>query len=193
MEHKMATKQIDGVTDVTPTSTDNNGGTVKANGLVSGTFQATATTQEKTGVFGSTVVDNNSADKALGAGTFAYDNERPVAKKTTTTLAGVAQDFLQSGASAPETIRSIHKIESVRTRKLTTAIRTNKWNEYSGEFDSGYPEVSVDSFGSDNAANPTRETPGELTFIGQSVSDGSTSTVDTILVPKNEDYKPKTN
>jgi hypothetical protein len=185
MEYKMATKQTDGLSDVTSASTDNNGGTIKANGAVSGTFQATATTLEKTGVFGSTVVDNDSADKALSSGTFAYDNERPVAKKTTTTLAGVAEDFLQSGAAAPSTRRSIHKIESVRTRKLTTAIRTNKWNEYSGEFDSGYPETSTDSFGTDDAANPTRNVPGELTYIAGNDN--------TILVPKNDDYKSRTN
>lgn len=177
----MATVQTDGTSAVTSTSTDNNGGTIKANGSVGGTFEASATTQMKTGVFASTVVDNDNADKALSGGTFAYNNERPIAKKTTDILAGVAEDFLVSGAAVPSLRRSIHKIESVRTRKLTTAIRENRYSEFTGEFDAGYPEVSVDSFGADNAANPTRTVPGELVY-----RDGSP-------LPVQDDYKAKTN
>lgn len=202
----MATKQSDGLTDVTSGSTDNNGGTVKANGSTGGTFQASKVAQNKVAVFGSTVIDNDSADKALDGGTFAYDNESPVAKKVTTTLSGVANDFLRSGASAPGTIRSIHKVEVIRTRRLTQAIRLNKFNEYTGKFDLGYPQgsstpddfynISTNSLqetSTDNAAEPTRDNPGELTYIGQSVSDGSTTVSNTILVPKNDDYKSKTN
>lgn len=202
----MATKQTDGLTDVTFNSTDNNGGTVKANGSVGGTFQSTQLSQNKVFVFGSTVVNNDSADKALEDGVFAYDNEHPVAKKVTTTLSGVPNDFLRSGASAPGTIRSIHKLEVVRTRRLTQAIRLNKFNEYTGKFDPGYPQgsstpddfynISTNSLqatSTDNAAEPTRDNPGELTYIGQSVSDGSTTVSNTILVPKNDDYKPRTN
>jgi hypothetical protein len=187
----MATKQIDGISDVTSTSTDNNSGTIKANGSVGGTFETSPTTTEKTGVFGSTVVDNDDADKALSIGSFAFNNERPIAKKTTTSLAGVPENFLQSGACVPGLIKSIHKTESVRTRKLTTAIRENKWNEFSGEFDAGYPQVSLDTFYNiaaddtstlpiDDAANPTRLNPGELVY-----KDGSPN-------PINNTYKPKT-
>jgi hypothetical protein len=160
----MSTVQSDGVSSVTAVSTDNNGGTIKANGTVSGTFAASSLTQVDTGVFASTVVDNNDADKALSTGTFAFNNNSPVAKKLTGSLSGVNNDFLLSGASDPNNIQSIHKIESVRTRRLTSAIRQNKWNEYSGEFDSGFPVVAVDNFGADDAANPTRSVPGELVY-----------------------------
>jgi hypothetical protein len=188
----MSTVQTDGSSPVTTSSTDNNGGTIKANGTLSGTFQASATTQVKTGVFGSTVVDNADADKGLSAGTFAYSNQRPVAKKTTTTISGTANDFLQSGAADPNSRRSIHKLEVVRTRRLTTAIRTNKWNEYSGEFDNGYPVVNADDFwdvasssgvstSTDNAAAPTQDVPGELTYMQGSVN------------PKTDEYKSRTN
>jgi hypothetical protein len=177
----MATTQTDGTSPVTSNSTDNNGGTIKANGSVGGTFQSSQITQPKSGVFGSTVIDNDAADKALDSGTFAYDNERPIAKKTTVSLAEKANDFLLSGAAVPGLRNSIHKINSVRTRKLTTAIRNNKWNEYSGEFDAGFPEVSEDVFATDNAANPTKEKPGEFVY-----RDGSPQ-------PITDDYKEKTN
>jgi len=202
----MATIQADGLTSVTKNSTDNNGGTVKANGDTSGTFQASSVAQNKVGVFGSTVVDNDSADKALDSGVFAYNNEQPVAKKITTALATVSNDYLRSGAAVPGIVRSIHRLEVVRTRRLTQAIRLNKFNRYTGKFEAGYPQGSntPDEFynistgllqptSTDDAASPTREHPGELTYIGQSVSDGSTSVTDTIKVPKNDDYKPKTN
>lgn len=160
----MATVQVDGVSAVTSTSTDNNGGTIKANGTVSGTFAATSVVQEKTGVFASTVIDNDNADKALDSGTFAFDNQRPVGKKVTSSLAGVSNTVLLSGAGNPGGIRSIHKVETVTTRKLTTALRENRYNEVTGEFDAGYPEVVTDTFDSDDAANPTMAVPGELTY-----------------------------
>lgn len=187
----MATVQTDGTSSVTLASTDNNGGTIKANGSVGGTFETSATTQLKTGVFGSTVVDNSDSDKALSSGEFAYDNNRPVGKKITDSLATVSNNFLVSGASDPANIRSIHKIESIRTRKLTTAIRENRYNEFTGEFDAGYPQVSLDTFYNisaddtstlpvDEAANPTRENPGELVY-----KDGSPN-------PVTDLYKSKT-
>jgi hypothetical protein len=177
----MATVQTDGTSAVTATSTDNNGGTIKANGTVSGTFATSNVTQAKTGVFGSTVVDNDYADKALSAGTFAFNNNNPVGKKVTSSLSGVSNTVLLSGASNPGGIRSIHKIESIKTRKLTTALRNNKWNEVTGEFDSGYPQISDDNFSTDDAANPTMEVPGELVYRTGSKE------------PVTDEYKAKTN
>lgn len=129
------------------------------------------------GVFGSTALDNNDADKALSAGTFAYNNQKPVAKRITTAISGVSNSVLLSGAAQPSLVQSIHKIqvlgmgyaEGVRTRKLTSAIRAGKWNEYSGEFEAGYPQSSTDVFSlspsyEDVAANPTRAVPGKLTY-----------------------------
>lgn len=174
----MATIQADGFTPVTETSTDNNGGTVKANGGSGGTFRTSPTNRQPSLVFGSTPVDNDDADKAVDDGDFAYDNQRPVSKKVTSILAGgVSANFMLSGAGDPTNIKSIHKIEALTTRKLTTAIRDNRWNEYSGEFDPGYPEVQFDVFYSirdlgiglegsviDDAANPSRVNPGDLTY-----------------------------
>lgn len=138
------------------------------------------------GVFGSTVVNNG--EKALNSGTFAYNNQRPVAKRSTTTISGTSNSFLQSGAAVPSLVQSIHYMkvcgmgcaDGVRTRQLTSAIRANKFNRYTGEFDVGYPVVSVDTFNQDNAARPTRAIPGSLTY-----KTGSS-------VPTNDVYKGKT-
>jgi hypothetical protein len=177
----MATKQTDGVSDVTTQSTSNNSGVMKANGTVaSGVVSSVGTPRADLGVFGSTVINNDSADPALSSGVFGYNNERPIAKKITTTLSTVDNDYLRSTAGNPGGINSIHKTESATTRKLTTAIRENKWNEYSGKFDLGFPEVVVDSFGNDKAANPTRQSPGQLVY-----RDGSAN-------PVTDAYKSKT-
>lgn len=122
------------------------------------------------GVFGSTVLDNNTADKALNAGVFAYNNERPISKRVTTTLSTTNNNVLRSGAAVPSNVRSIHKVEVYRTRKLTSAIRAGKWNQYSGTFEAGYPQNVVDSVSSDNAANPSREYPGSLVYTNGSSS-----------------------
>jgi hypothetical protein len=133
-----------------------------------------------TGVFASTVLDNGSADEAVSAGTFAYNNSRPVAKRVSTTLSGVSNTVLQSGADQPGLIRSIHKLEVLRSRRLTTALRANKYNRSTGAWDAGYPVVAVDSLATDTAATPTRAVPGQLTYMS-----GANPVT-------NNDYKKKT-
>jgi len=160
----MSTAQING-SAVTSTSTVNNGGTMLANGTANTALESINTARENVGVFGSTVVDGDSADKAVSAGTFAYDNEAPISKRITTELAGVASDVLATTGSNPELVRSIHKLETLRTRRLTTAIRNNKWNEYSGEWDAGFPVTATDSLSTDTAANPSRTVPGKLNYF----------------------------
>ena len=154
-----------------------NGGSV-ARASDSSLLDGISVSRYDAGVFGSTVIDNSDADKALSAGVFAYDNESPIAKRVTTELSTVSNDYLLSGAADPNQRQSIHKIqvlgmgyaEGVRTRKQTTAIRQGYWNEYTGQFDPGYPVVAIDVFGTDNAANPTRSVPGRLSFAGQSAT-----------------------
>ena len=127
-----------------------------------------ATAREDVGVFGSTVIDNNDSEKALSAGVFAYDNESPIAKRVTVSLSTVSNDYLLSGAADPTERRSIHKLEVLRSRLATTAIREGRWNEYTGEYDPGYPLVVTDPLSTDNAATPTRAVPGTLVYAGQS-------------------------
>lgn len=135
---------------------------------------------------GSVVVDGENTDPALVGGVFAYNNATPVAKRLTTALAAVSNDFLLSGAAKPDLIVSVHKIESITTRRVATAIRAGYWNIYTGQF-SVSPTNAVDNFtGSDStsndyAARPSRKTPGSLTY---KLGNPEAVTVG---------YKPKTN
>lgn len=190
----MATVQTDGTSSVTSTSTVNYGGVMTANGTaLSNMLRSQSTSAAQAGVYENVVVDNDSANKALSSGVFAYDNQRPTAMKTSSVLAGsVSNIFLRSGANDTDNARSIHKLEKIRTRRITTAIRANKWNEYNGTWESGYPVNAVDNFwsisagsgvstSSDHAAAPTRSVPGELTYMIGNPN------------PKTDDYKAKTN
>jgi len=174
----MATQQVNG-SAVTSTSTRNNGGAVIKAGTSATLVDNVALGYSNVGVFGSSVADGTNTDKALSAGTFSFNNQSPIAKRVTTTLSGVSNTYLQSGAAKPGIIRSIHKLEVVRTRRLTTAIRAGYWNIYSGSF-TAPPTVAVDSFASDDAASPSRSAPGELTYMTGSV------------VPVQDDYAEKT-
>ena len=180
----MAIQQVNG-SAVTSSSTVNDGGSV-LNGGSTSILNSVDLGYSNVGVFGSSVIDNDSADKALSAGTFSYSNQSPIAKRVTEELSGVSNTFLQSGASKPGLTRSIHKLEVLRTRRLTTAIRAGKWNIFKGAFlnnqdqTADLPTVAVDSLSSDNAATPTRAVPGELTY-----KTGAPT-------PVNDDYKAKT-
>ena len=174
----MATQQVNG-SAVTSTSTRNNGGAVIKAGTSATLVDNVALGYSNVGVFGSSVADGTNTDKALSAGTFSYNNQSPIDKRVTTTLSGVSNTYLQSGAAKPDLVRSIHKLEVVRTRRLTTAIRAGYWNIYSGSFTTP-PTVAVDTFATDEAATPTRSVPGELTY-----KTGAPT-------PVNDNYKAKT-
>lgn len=119
---------------------------------------------------GSVVVDGTDTNKALNAGTFAYNDQKPVAKRLTTKLATVNNSTLLSGALVPSQIKSVNSINSVITNKFTTAVRAGYFNVYNGKFvdtDTGgaYTVPSAtDTFPTDNAANVSRLSPGSLTF-----------------------------
>lgn len=174
----MSTLQVNG-SAVTSSSTNNNGGSV-LNGGSSVILESLDLGYSDVGVFGSSVIDGDNTDKALSSGTFSYSNQRPIAKRITEELAGgVSNTTLQSGAAQPGLVRSIHKLEVVRTRRLTTAIRAGDWNIYTGTWATD-PTVAVDTFATDEAATPTREIPGELVYKTSSP------------VPVQDDYKTKT-
>lgn len=176
----MATVQTDGTSAVTSNSTKNNNGaamnvggsSVLANQALGAFFN---------GVFASTPIDNDSADKALSSGTFKFDNARGVVQRVTSTLAGgVSRDFLTHSADDAGNARSIHRQEVVRTTRTTTAIRAGYWNISSGGW-STTPTTAVDLFwdisagstsatSTDQAASPSRSVPGELVYkLGQPV------------------------
>jgi len=169
----MATKQIDGTTNVTATSTVNNGGVAKNIGSSANLLTNSTLGRDNVGVFGSKVLDNSTADKAVSAGTFAYNNQSPVAKRLTTRLSGVSNTVLRSGAAQPDLVKSVHKIlvkngggnlvAGIRTRRVATAIRAGNYNIYTGLF-SAAPTVAVDEFGADDAANVSRSNQGSLFY-----------------------------
>ena len=158
----MATAQVNG-SAVTSSSTKNVGGAV-INGGKTTILDKVSLGNSNGGPTGTGPVDGTDTNEANSAGTFAYNNQSPIAKRVTKTLSGVSNTTLQSGAAQPGLVRSIHKLEVVRTRRLTTAIRAGYWNIYSGAF-SPAPTVAVDSLATDDAATVSRSAPGELVFL----------------------------
>ena len=172
----MATSKVNGSDYTVPPNTKssgsvNNRGVVARGGSVaSGKLTNVGVSRYNTTVFASTVLDNSWADKAVTAGTFAYGDRDGVAMRSTASLGGVSNTALLSGANVPSLTRGIHKLETLRTRRFTTAIRANKYNRYTGQFEAGYPVVAVDSLATDTAATPSRAVPGQLTYkLGQPV------------------------
>lgn len=190
----MATVQVDGTTAVTGTywsgtSTRNNGGSaVQTGSAASGKLQKVnvGSYYSRLGVFASTPVDGTDTNEANSAGTFAYNGGRLLAKRYSTTLSGVSNTTLLSGAARPDLRRRVNKTESTRNRLDTTLIRSGGFNIYTGKFVNNQtgavvkPTVQLDSFNQDDAATPTASVPGELTYlVGK--------------VPVNDNYKAKTN
>lgn len=160
----MATVQIDGSSAVTKSSTVNNGGTAMNVGSSSSVLDNRSLGAANVGVFGSTPYDGADADKVISAGVFAHNHLRGIILTSTTELAGQSSDVLKSAGSTPVLTTSVHKVESATTVKTTSGIRANKYNRFTGDWDSGYPQTSTDSFGNDDAARSSRSVPGELTY-----------------------------
>jgi hypothetical protein len=181
MENTMAiAAKVNGVDYSVPPNTNNSGsvnnrGTVTRGGSVaSGKLNNVSVARFNSGVFNSIPIDNSSADEALAAGTFAYNNNRPTAQRYTTLISGVSNTILRSGADVPSLVRSIARSETVRTRRTTTAIRAGYFNIYTGLFTTP-PTTAVDNWWSisgnttsatstDVAASPTRAVPGRLVY-----------------------------
>lgn len=174
----MAISQVNGGVS-TPQTTKNNSGSV-INGGSTVVLKAVKLGYDDVGVFGTKVVEGKETAKALSAGTFSYANKKPIAKKVSTSLSGVNNDVLKSGAARPELVNSIHKIQAFRTRRQSVAFVSGNWNMFTGKFATD-PVVAVDTLQQDVAANPTRDVPGSLQYM----SGGKT--------PKQDTYKKKTN
>jgi hypothetical protein len=173
----MATVQVNG-SGVTPTSTVNDGGVMKANGgdVAGAPLNTNATANPDLGVFASTVVSGVNAEPAISGGEFAHNHERPLSFLVTEELAGLANTALQSPADNNELVRNPAPWEVMRTRRLTTAIRQGKFNFYAGTFESGFPVTEVDLWWDiaadtgvsgvpDTAATPTQDVPGYLDYL----------------------------
>lgn len=178
----MSTQQINGsaVTGTywTGTSTKNNHGVAVKTGSASSLLSGRGVATPATTVFGSTVVPasstvNDYATKALSGGTFRYNNQRPLGKRLTSSLSGVNNSVLLSGALVPSLVTTINRsrvknnggtlVDGVRTRKQSTSFRAGQFNLYTGVY-SPAPTVAADTYVTDAAATPTRSVPGQLIF-----------------------------
>lgn len=163
----MATVQVNG-SAVTSSSTNNNNGTAINVGSSSTVLENKSLGASNVGVFASVVYDGDDADKIISAGTFAHEHDRGLIRRVTTEIAGQTDNTLRSGALVPSLVTSINKIESVSTVKTASGIRSNKFNRFTGAWDSSYPQTSSDSFGNDDAARASRSAPGEFAYkLGQ--------------------------
>jgi hypothetical protein len=168
----MANAKVDGSAYSVPpnrsaSGSDNDGGViagVKGGTIASGKFSKVSVTRTNQDVFASTPYNGDDADKAISAGSFAHDHPRGLILTSTTEIAGQDSSVLKSAGSTPVLTTSINKIESVSTVKTASGIRSNKYNRYTGAWDSGYPQTSTDSLGNDEAARPSRSVPGELVY-----------------------------
>ena len=141
----------------------NDGGAATKLGSDATLLDNVAVTRAQSDVFGSTVIDGADTNEALSASVIAYNNQRPVAMRVSTTISGQSNTVLRSAANVPSHLRSINKRESFKVNKIATAIRAGYWNIYSGTW-STPPTATTESPGTDNAANPTRSAPGDLVF-----------------------------
>jgi hypothetical protein len=163
----MAVIQVNG-SGVTSTSTNNKTGRFKGaldssigsnllNGLSAARGSDIIGQSFATGIAGGIV-------KSVSAGVLAYQAKtKYVIRRVSTTIGGVANTILLSGASN-KLKRSIHKIgATIQTWRITTAMRAGYYDMVNGTFTTP-PTNGTDSIASDDAANPTRAIPGELTY-----------------------------
>jgi hypothetical protein len=162
MESIMSTIQQNG-SAVTVSSTKNRGGSAKRAGASSTVLSNISIGVNDVGVFASTVVDGTATDPAVAGGVFAYNNQKPVARRVTTSLSTVSNSVLLSGAGVPSQVRSINKREYYVSEGTSTAFRAGYFNLYTGKY-SPAPTPVVETPGTDNAASPTRSAPGKLVF-----------------------------
>lgn len=166
----MAEKQVNG-SSVTATSTDNNGGATFGLGADATNMKNVSQGRTNLDVFASTVIDGSNTDKAVSAGTFAFDNQRGVMRRVTTEVAGgvSAPADLLSGSSDINR-RKFHSIESQTYSNIGSGIRAGNWNQYTGAFDPALVATSGDFHSADGgstideAVNVGRSAPGQLVY-----------------------------
>jgi hypothetical protein len=168
------TKQIDGSTAVTSTSTRNNRGVIATGSTISNSlFTKVQPANIVSGLAptNTTPIDGSQTDKALTGGTFAYNGGSGVIVKVTDKLSGVANSFPKSGANKPEQVTSINQ----KVAGYYASYKTAKLDILSGTFTVA-PSAVLEAFTynsgvtatnsgvTDEAANPSRSIPGEFIY-----------------------------
>jgi hypothetical protein len=116
--------------------------------------------------FASTVAQTSNVQGLLAGGEFAYDNNKPLIKGYTNSINNFspAEGINSTGNANSENTSAIHPVSFVRTRLVRTAFRDGRFNNFTGKFDAGYPDVQLDDLLVDVAANPSRAEPGRIHF-----------------------------
>ena len=126
-----------------------------------------------------------------------FNGGTQVIVRVTDTIAALSNTTLLGGDSNSAENPPIHQIDVIETKLYKTAVRNGQWNPVNGAFspavsvvESGGWNISagVDNSndligsGTDDAANPTQEVPGELVYNYGSGSD-----------PTQDEYEARTN
>ena len=167
---------------------DNDGGLIRMGGtILSNRWSSKQLGDTKTRVFQRAVQFSlnrirHQRFKALSGGTFNFENvaKTYVVRKLCITLAGQSKTAIFTGASDFGRRHSVHQIEYVRTSLLRSWSLSGAY-EGAPVYSFTYGMPNSHDAGNDNAANPTRTTPGELVYMRGSKT------------PYQDDYKPKTN
>lgn len=167
-------KQADGSSAVTSTSTRNNRGIIATGATINNSlfvkFQPVNFSVSGLGI-GTYPTDGSQTDKAVSAGTFAY-NSSGVIVKVTTRLGNTSNSVMQSGSSMPDQTQSFNQFRSGTYRSyryadfnmLTGTFSVAPSGQTDGlAFNSGI--VGTNSGSTDEAANPSRSTPGEYVYL----------------------------
>ena len=110
----------------------------------------------------------------------AFNEGDQVIVKATTDIAGVGNSGLLYGASNSADSPAINQAAQIEVRLYKTAIRNGEWNPVTAQFDTEPLTVAVSGgwsiedsadqsstlvpSGTDHAANPTQDVPGELVY-----------------------------
>jgi hypothetical protein len=142
---------------------DNNGGSVLSHNISSDVLNDVAPNAGSNLAYTSGPKNGNDTDKAFSSGTFAKNTDSLLAMRSDASVNSVS--VFRNASIYPVYVRSINYLEGRTTSLVATAIRTGKYNIYTGQFDSGFPASSSDSFGNDTAARSSFAIPGSLTFM----------------------------
>tara|TARA_Y100000385_G_C12953489_1_gene576524 strand:- start:435 stop:917 length:483 start_codon:yes stop_codon:yes gene_type:complete len=111
----------------------------------------------------------NDSRKSLTGKDFAA-NPTHVITTRSKTLVGTSS-WLASASNFSEYLNDINYIEGASTAKTATAIRGGYFNISTGKFTVGYPNASTDSFGNDNAARSSYNSPGSVSYrVGNTIT-----------------------
>lgn len=176
----MAVVQIDG-SAVSNTSTKNNKGTIRNGGTISASTKwnsiRVGDTKNTLGGTGPRL-GTASLSTVRSTGTFAVmAKNKYIIMKVTTTLAGLSNTTLQSGAADKGNRRKVNKVESMRTTFLSGLSWASGHNE---PVYTATNSTRNTAYGQDDAATPTLAVPGEFTYLPGGKR------------PTNDNYKAKT-